>query len=114
MAMREECKHFQSRTYDSGEVARFCNLDLAPEAPWRCPENCPSYSPRLADVGWAHGSLVEPKLEPMPDVPGEEAAKLLNQAEDIINSVGPEVIAEVEKEERWEQRGERRWWRRRR
>jgi hypothetical protein len=28
--MREECKHFQSRTYASGEVARFCVLDLAP------------------------------------------------------------------------------------
>ena len=74
MPMREECKHFQSRTYDSGEVARFCVLDLAPEAPWKCPDDCPSYSPRLADVGWAHGSLVEPALEPMPDVPDEEAA----------------------------------------
>ena len=76
--MREECKHFQSRTYDSGEVARFCILDLAPEAPWKCPDNCSSYARRLADVGWAHGTLVEPALEPMPDVvPGEEAAGLL-------------------------------------
>ena len=58
--MREECVHFQSRTYASGEAARFCRLDLAPEAPWRCPENCPSYRRRLADVGWVHGSLVEP------------------------------------------------------
>ena len=31
MPMREECKHFQSRTYASGEVPRFCVLDLAPE-----------------------------------------------------------------------------------
>ena len=36
----------------------------------------------------------------MPDVPGAEAAELLDQAEDIINSVGPEVIAEVEEEDR--------------
>ena len=35
----------------------------------------------------------------MPDVPGEEAAKLLDQAEDIINAVGPEVLAEVRKED---------------
>ena len=103
--MREECKHFQSRTYDSGEVARFCILDLAPEAPWKCPDDCPSYAPRLADVGWAHGSLVEPALEPMPDVPGEEAAELLDQAEDIINAVGPDVLAEVRKED---ERNERR------
>jgi hypothetical protein len=111
MVMREECKHFQSRTYDSGEVARFCILDLAPEAPWKCPDNCASYAPRLADVGWSHGSLIEPKLEPMPDVPGEEAAKLLDQAEEIINAVGPDVLADVRKED--DRKGQR-WWRRKR
>ncbi len=55
MAMREECKHFQSRTYTSGEVARFCVLGNAPDQPWSCPENCLTYERRLADVGWAHG-----------------------------------------------------------
>ena len=48
--MREECKHFQSRTYSDGEVARFCVLDLAPEAPWRCPDDCSRYERRLADA----------------------------------------------------------------
>ena len=43
MPMREGCKHFQSRSYDTGEVVRFCELDLAPEAPWRCPDDCASY-----------------------------------------------------------------------
>jgi hypothetical protein len=114
MPMREECKHFQSRTYDSGEVARFCILDLAPEAPWRCPDDCPSYAPRLADVGWAHGSLIEPRLEPMPDVPDDEAVRLLDQAADIVNAVGPEVLAEVREEDAVQERRERRWWRRRR
>jgi hypothetical protein len=112
--MREECKHFQSRTYDSGEVARFCALDLAPDAPWKCPENCPSYVRRLADVGWVHGSLVEPKLEPMPDVPDDEAAAVLDNAEDIVNAVGPSVLAEVKAEEEREGRGGSRWWRRKR
>ena len=112
MPMREECKHFQSRTYDSGEVARFCILDLAPEAPWKCPDDCPSYARRLADVGWSHGILVEPPLEPMPDVPGDEAAELLDQAEDIINAVGPEVLAEVRKEDEEDERKQGRWWRR--
>jgi len=50
-------------------------LDLAPEAPWRCPENCPSYHRRLADVGWVHGSLVEPALE---DEPGTGALRWLH------------------------------------
>jgi hypothetical protein len=36
--MREDCCHYESRTYDDGEVARLCTLDLAPEAPWRYPE----------------------------------------------------------------------------
>ena len=75
--MREECIHFQSRTYASGEAARFCVLDLAPEAPWRCPENCPSYHRRLADVGWVHGSLVEPAIEEEPGVGGPDVAELL-------------------------------------
>jgi hypothetical protein len=113
MTMREECKHFQSRTYDSGEVARFCALDLAPEAPWKCPENCSSYAPRLADVGWVHGSLVEPPLEPMPNVPGDEAAALLDQAEDIVNAVAPELLAEVRRDEQPPGgRKRKRWWRR--
>ena len=107
--MREECTHFQSRTYASGEAARFCVLDLAPEAPWKCPDDCPSFVPRLADVGWDHGSLVEPAIEPMPDVPGEEAAAVLDSAEDIVNAVAPDVLADVRAED--ERRG-RKWWRR--
>jgi hypothetical protein len=51
----------------------------------------------------------------MPDVPDEEAAKLLDQAEDIINAIGPEVLAEVRKDdERKERKEGGRWWRRRR
>jgi hypothetical protein len=100
MTMREDCKHFQSRTYDSGEVARFCRLDLAPEAPWRCPDNCPKYERRLADVGWDHGNLREPALEEEPPVPGNEVAELLDQAEDIVNAVVPSALDEVRKQQR--------------
>ena len=60
MPMRQECKNFESRTYANGETVRKCNLDLAPDAPWRCPDNCPGYERRLADVAWATGSLVTP------------------------------------------------------
>ena len=58
--MRHECKHFESRTYANGETVRKCDLDLAPDAPWRCPDKCPMYERRLADVAWTHGSLVAP------------------------------------------------------
>jgi len=53
--------------------------------------------------------LVEPAIEPMPDVPGDEAAAVLDSAEDIVNAVAPDVLADVRAED--ERRG-RKWWRR--
>jgi hypothetical protein len=115
--MREECKHFQSRTYSSGEAARFCVLDLAPEAPWRCPEDCPRYERRLADAGWEHGDLVEPAIESEPDEPGEEVAALLEQAEEVVDAIAPSAFEEARRREEREQAreaGGRMGWRRRR
>ena len=96
MPMREDCKHFQSRTYASGESARFCVLDLAPEAPWRCPEDCPRYERRIADVGWVVGSVRRPGTPDEPEMVelNDEAAALLDEAEDILNTIGPEIVAE--------------------
>jgi hypothetical protein len=108
MPMREECKHFQSRTYSNGETARFCVLDLAPEAPWRCPDDCPRYERRLADVGWVHGSLIEPALEEEPPFDAS-SAKLLDEAENIVNAAGPAIIA---KEEKRREAIEGSWWKR--
>ena len=85
--MRQDCKFFESRTYRNGETVRKCDLDLAPEAPWRCPDPCPAFRPRLADVNWSHGSLVTP---PTPEEPQAEGiAELLDAAEDIVNAAGP-------------------------
>jgi hypothetical protein len=110
--MREECKHFQSRTYDSGEVARFCVLDLAPEAPWRCPENCPRYERRMADVGWTHGSLIEPPVEEEPSVPVEEMTEVLARAEAIVGDIAPDALEEARARD--EKANRKRWLRRRR
>jgi len=96
MPMREECKQFESRTYRDGETVRKCNLDLAPEAPWRCPDNCPKYERRMADVDWQHGTLVTPPTPPEPE--GQGIAELLDAAEDIVNAAGPGILAEVEEE----------------
>jgi hypothetical protein len=104
--MREECKNFQSRTYASGEVARFCVLDLAPEAPWRCPDDCPKYQPRMADVGWVHGSLVEPAIEAEPEVPVDRMVEVLDEAEKIVNELAPEAL----EQERRRQKSRRRRW----
>jgi hypothetical protein len=97
MAMREECKNYESRTYADGETVRKCNLDLAPDAPWRCPDNCHAYERRLADVSWAHGTLIAPPTpaEP-PGLDDGSAAAVLDEAEDILNEVGPQILAEVQ------------------
>src|SRR5258708_5327059 len=97
MPMREECKFFESRTYATGESVRKCDLDLAPEAPWRCPENCTAFRPRLADVNWAHGSLITPPTPPAPESVGSDPSigDLLDEAENIVNAVVEPPRAEV-------------------
>jgi hypothetical protein len=50
----------------------------------------------------------------MPDVPDADAAALLDNAEDIINAVGPQVISDVEAEEAKAERRKGRWWKNRR
>lgn len=100
MPMRQDCKHFESRTYPTGDTVRKCNLGLAPEAPWRCPEACPQYAPRLADVDWQHGSLIVPPTPDAPSSVGEDpsVAALLDEARSIVNSAAPDVISELEAE----------------
>lgn len=93
--MRIDCKHYESRTYQSGEVVRRCALDLAPEAPWKCPEDCPRYERRMIDAGWQYGSLTR-GMEPAPPEPEvtmtDDVAALLDEAEDIVNMAGIELL----------------------
>lgn len=108
--MRTDCKHYESRTYPSGDSVRKCDLDLAPEAPWRCPEDCPAYERRLADVGWSYGPLVTPPAPPEPPGLEEHGAALLDEAEDIVNAVGPDILAEFQRLD--DKRRNPPWWRR--
>lgn len=103
--MREDCRHFQSRTYSSGEAARFCVLNLAPEAPWKCPNDCPRYEADIIDATFVVGSLARLPAEPEPDLEGEEVAALLDAADLIVTAAGPEIVAEIER-----QRAARPWW----
>ena len=100
MPMRQDCKYFESRTYPTGDTVRKCDLDLAPEAPWRCPVDCPKYERRLADVAWNLGTLVTPATPDEPESLGDDdsIAALLDAAEDIVNNAGPDIKAEVEAE----------------
>ena len=104
--MRTECKHFESRTYANGDAVRKCNLDLAPEAPWRCPDDCPKYERRLADVAWVHGSAVLPRTpEEVPGLDDGSAAAVLDAAEEIVNAIGRDVLFDDPSKKR-------RWWKR--
>ena len=103
MPMRQDCKYFESRTYPNGETVRKCDLDLAPEAPWRCPADCTKFTRRLVDVNWSHGTLVTP---PTPEDPMDaldrndgSVAAVLDEAEDYLNSIGAQVLAEVQAEQ---------------
>ncbi|MFZ4515092.1 MAG: hypothetical protein ACOYN3_02180 [Acidimicrobiia bacterium] len=106
--MRVNCKHYDSRTYATGDVVRRCLLDLAPEAPWRCPDECSRFEMRVADVGWVFGSLAAGEVTPEPEPQGEGIAELLDAAEDIINfaalDVANEEAARAEKKRRKKKR----------
>jgi hypothetical protein len=110
--MREDCAHYESRSYDDdGEVARFCTLGLAPEAPWRCPENCASYE-RILMIGsdFEEGTLSHtPPVEDEPDAPTEDIIDVLADAEAIVDAAEPSVIADMNS-----QQPKQPWWRRRR
>jgi hypothetical protein len=100
VAMRSDCKHYESRTYASGEAVRKCLLDLAPEAPWNCPADCPRYERRKIDAGWQYGSLAKgPESAPSePEVAMDaDIAALLDATEDIVNAAGFELMAKEAK-----------------
>ena len=115
--MRIDCKFYESRSYGTGETVRACRLNMAPEAPWRCPADCPTYERKVVDAGWTHGSLVNTPTGDEPELDNDSLA-LLGSAEEIINSVGFSTVAEVQAErdaakaaERAAQaRKRRRWW----
>ena len=100
MPMRTDCKNYESRTYANGEVVRKCRVDLAPEAPWRCPDDCVGYERRMIDAGWQVGSLSEGYGRAEPEPEAQDVAALLDAAEDIVNSAAPEILSEFQKPKR--------------
>jgi hypothetical protein len=95
MPMRENCRHYESREYDDGEVARFCTLDLAPEAPWRCPDDCPKFELSVADGSFETGTLESTVVEAEPDDDPEEIIGVLADAEEIVDAAEAGVIADL-------------------
>lgn len=113
--MRVDCRNYESRTYESGETVRMCRIGAAPEAPWRCPTDCPYYVKKLSGGGWVHGSLEHTPAPEEPPELDEGARSILDEAQGIVNSIGPDVVAEVEQARQAEQeeqrrQASRRWW----
>ena len=113
--MRSDCKHYESRTYGAGETVRKCKIDLAPQAPWNCPTDCPGYARRIVDAGWAYGSLAESMAPgpPQPEVAADaDIAALLDAAEDIVNAAGVDLLAEFsQRDEKAANKGKRKRFR---
>lgn len=107
--MRKDCRHYETRTYSAGETVHMCRLDLAPEAPWRCPEECAKFERRAFDAGWTHGSLAHKPAPVEPPRLDADTAALLDHAEDIINAVGPDIVSEIERHRMEQSQAEPRW-----
>ena len=95
-----------------------CRTLPSPITNWHCPPECGAYARRLVDAGWTYGSLASSMGEspPEPDVPqGADVAALLDDAEDIVNAVVPDALAEVEARHGRQGRasgGSGAWWQR--
>lgn len=56
MGVREDCRHYSSRSTASGEVMQRCRLGANEEMPFACPEDCLFFEPRsVSDTGWQLG-----------------------------------------------------------
>jgi len=53
VGVREDCRHYSSRTSPSGDVVQRCKLGANQEVPFACPEDCLFFEPRnVSDTGW--------------------------------------------------------------
>lgn len=107
--MRFNCRNYESRTYPGGETVHACRLNMAPEAPWRCPDNCPKFTVKFFDAGWVSGSLTNKEPAGQPAPLDDEAIDMLSRAAEIVNLAGPGVIEEVHAQRR-SVRKRRHWW----
>jgi hypothetical protein len=83
-------------------------LGLAPEAPWRCPENCPSYERSVIDPSFETAELARPLVEDEPAGTVDDIEAVLADAEAIVEEAEPEAIRSVEDTDAKSRK--RRWW----
>jgi hypothetical protein len=53
MAVRDDCRHYSSRTAPTGDVLHRCRVGANEDMPFACPEHCLFFEPRnINDAGW--------------------------------------------------------------
>ncbi len=56
MAVREDCRHYSSRSTPSGDQLQRCKVSANEETPFACPEGCLFFEPRsVSGTGWQIG-----------------------------------------------------------
>lgn len=64
MAVREDCRHYSTRTTGAGDVVQRCRVGANQAAPFACPEDCLFIESRsISDAAWRR---VEPPTEESP------------------------------------------------
>ena len=60
MAVREDCRHYSTRSTAGGVVQR-CRMNVNESAPFACPADCLFIEPRsITDAGWRRVQPSEP------------------------------------------------------
>lgn len=62
--VRDDCRHYSSRSTPAGDVLQRCRLDAAEAMPFACPEGCLFFEARkLSDTGWLRLDRPDPGEE---------------------------------------------------
>ena len=60
MGVRDDCRHYSSRSTPTGEILHRCRLGAAEEVPFACPDDCVFFEPRsISDTGWTQAAAPE-------------------------------------------------------
>ncbi len=55
MGVRDDCRHYSSRSLPTGETVQRCRLGMAVDTPFACPEDCLFFEERGMGTGWQIG-----------------------------------------------------------
>ena len=57
MVVREDCRHYSSRSLPDGDRRQRCKVDANELTPFACPDGCLFFEPRsVSDTGWQSGA----------------------------------------------------------